>query len=158
MTTTTTTAPPPPTPAESLAILLRSLKLPTFARVAADVAQKAEREAWSFGQYLHHLAELEVEERRRRRIERYLRDSDLPAEKTLATLERQKLPAKVQKQLPTLCEGLCRPWRQPPRVRSARARQVAPRLRHRSRAGQARSPRAVHPDVRARAAPARGEA
>jgi DNA replication protein DnaC len=105
VTTTTTTAPPPPTPAESLAILLRSLKLPTFARVAADVAQKAEREAWSFGQYLHHLAELEVEERRRRRIERYLRDSDLPAEKTLATLERQKLPAKVQKQLPTLCEG-----------------------------------------------------
>ena len=102
----TTTAPPaPPTLAESLAILLRSLKLPTFARVAADVAQKAEREGWSFGQYLHHLAELEVEERRRRRIDRYLRQSDLPAEKTLATLERHKLPAKVQKQLPSLCEG-----------------------------------------------------
>lgn len=103
--TTTTAAPPPPTLAESLAILLRSLKLPTFARLAAEVAQKAEREGWSFGQYLHHLAELEVEERRRRRIARYLRDSELPSEKTLATLHRQKLPVKVQKQLPSLCEG-----------------------------------------------------
>ncbi len=47
----------------------------------------------------------EVAERRRRRIERYLRDSDLPGEKTFATLNRTRLPAKVQKMLPTLCEG-----------------------------------------------------
>jgi len=103
--TTTIDAPPPPTMAESLAILLRALKLPTVARLASDVAQKAEREGWSFGQYLHHLAELEVEERRRRRIQRYLKESELPSEKSLATLQRQKLPAKIQKQLPSLCEG-----------------------------------------------------
>lgn len=93
------------TTAESLAILLRALKLPTVAKYAFEVAQKAEREGWSFGQYLHHLVQLEVEERRRRRIERYLRDSDLPTEKTLATLQRSRLSQKVQKQLPTLCEG-----------------------------------------------------
>jgi DNA replication protein DnaC len=93
------------TTAESLAILLRALKLPTVGKYAFEVAQKAEREGWSFGQYLHHLVQLEVEERRRRRIERYLRDSDLPAEKTLATLQRSRLSQKVQKQLPTLCEG-----------------------------------------------------
>jgi len=103
--TATIDAPPPPTMAESLAILLRALKLPTIARLAAEVAQKAEREGWSFGQYLHHLAELEVEERRRRRIQRYLKESELPSEKSLATLQRQKLPAKIQKQLPGLCEG-----------------------------------------------------
>ena len=93
------------TPAQSLAILLRALKLPSFARYAEEVAQKAEREGWTFCQYLHHLAELEVQERRRRRIARYQKSSELPAEKALATLNRTKVPAKVQKQLPTLCEG-----------------------------------------------------
>jgi len=92
-------------PAESLAMLLRALKLPAFARYAAEVAQKAEREGWTFGHYLHHLAELEVTERRRRRIERHQKESALPAEKTLATLDRARLPAKVHKMLPTLCEG-----------------------------------------------------
>ena len=86
-------------------MLLRSLKLPTVARHATEVAQKAEREGWSFGQYLHHLVELEVEERRRRRIDRFIKDSDLPREKTLATLQRARIPPKVQKQLPGLCEG-----------------------------------------------------
>jgi len=52
-----------------------------------------------------HLAEIEIEERRLRRIGRNLDDSDLPREKTLATLDRARLPAKIQKTLPTLCEG-----------------------------------------------------
>jgi DNA replication protein DnaC len=93
------------TPKEALAILLRNLKLPSFVRHYEEAAAKAEREGWTFGQYLSHLAELEVEERRRRRIQRYLDDSELPAEKTLATLDRTRLPPKVQKILPTLCEG-----------------------------------------------------
>ena len=92
-------------PMESLAIMMRALKLPAFARYAEEIAQKAEREGWTFGRYLHHLAELEIHERRRRKIERYLNDSDLPREKTLATLTRSRLPAKVAKMLPTLCEG-----------------------------------------------------
>jgi DNA replication protein DnaC len=100
MTTTTTTP-----PVDSLAMLLRTLKLPAFARYADEVAHKAESEGWSFRQFVHHLAELEIEERRRKRIERYLRDSELPREKTLATLTRTRLPAKVAKMLPTLCEG-----------------------------------------------------
>jgi len=94
-----------PSPQESLAMLLRVLKLPTVSRHAEEVAQKAEREGWTFGQYLRHLVELEVAERRRRRIERNQRDSELPTEKTLATLDRKRLPASVAKSLPTLCEG-----------------------------------------------------
>lgn len=96
---------PATSPVESLGIMMRSLKLPAFARYAEEVAQKAEREGWTFGRYLHHLAELEVHERRRRRIERFLHESGLPPEKTLATLKRSKLPPKVAKTLPTLCEG-----------------------------------------------------
>ncbi len=90
---------------ESLALLLRALKLPAFARYHEEIAQTAEREGKTFGQYLHHLAELEVHERNQRRIERNLKHSDLPLEKTLATLNRARIPAKAQKQLPTLCEG-----------------------------------------------------
>lgn len=90
---------------ESLTIMLRALKLPGFARHYEEIAKKAEREGSTFGQYLHHLAELEVDERRQRRTERNLKQSELPLEKTLATLNRTRIPAKVQKQLPTLCEG-----------------------------------------------------
>jgi DNA replication protein DnaC len=92
-------------PLAALVILLRALKLPTIARHADEVAQLAEREGWTFIRYVHHLVELEVHERRRRRIERNLRQSELPADKTLATLKRSRLPAKVAKMLPTLCEG-----------------------------------------------------
>jgi DNA replication protein DnaC len=96
---------PATSPVESLGIMMRSLKLPAFVRYAEEIAQKAEREGWTFGRYLHHLAELEIHERRRRRIERLLHASDLPREKTLATLKRSRLPAKVAKTLPGLCEG-----------------------------------------------------
>jgi DNA replication protein DnaC len=85
--------------------LLHVLKLPTVARHAGEVAGKAEREGWSFVDYLRHLTELEVAERRRRRIERNLRDSDLPGEKTLATLDLKRLPAPVARKLGSLCAG-----------------------------------------------------
>jgi DNA replication protein DnaC len=89
----------------SLAMLLRALKLPTVSRHADEVALKAEAQGWSFLQYLRHLVTLEVEERRRKRIERNQHDSGLPGEKTLATLDRKRLPSKVAKTLPTLCDG-----------------------------------------------------
>jgi DNA replication protein DnaC len=92
-------------PVESLALMLRALKLPSFARYYSEIAQNAEREGWTFGQYLHHLSELEILERRRKRTERYLKGSDLPPEKTLATLTRSRLTTRIVKMLPTLCEG-----------------------------------------------------
>jgi len=92
-------------PLAALVILLRALKLPTIARHAEEIAQLAEREGWTFVGYLHHLVELEVQERRRRRIERNVRSADLPSDKTLATLDRARLPTKIAKQLPALCEG-----------------------------------------------------
>lgn len=103
--TAMTAATATPSALDALMVLLRALKLPAFARYAEEVAGKATREGWTFGRYLQHLAELEVEERRVRRIDRALRDSDLPADKTLATLNRGRLPAKVAKLLPSLCDG-----------------------------------------------------
>lgn len=92
-------------PHEALAILLRTLKLPTFASSYEEVAQLAERQGWSFGQALRHLCELEIQERRRRRIERLLKASCLPADKTSGTLDRRRLPVKARAQLASLCDG-----------------------------------------------------
>ena len=89
----------------SLAIMLRALKLATVRRHADEIAQQAEQEGWTFERYLHHLVELELQERRWRCIERNLRDAGLPEDKTLATLNRARLPPKVAKQVATLCEG-----------------------------------------------------
>jgi DNA replication protein DnaC len=92
-------------PDQSLAIYLRSLKLPAFNLHWQEVASQAEKQGWSFGQFLHHLAELEVERRKTRRIERFLRESNLPSTKTLGSLELEKFPDKVRRALPRLCEG-----------------------------------------------------
>lgn len=90
---------------DALAILLRALKLPTFSRQYADLARRGEQEGWTYGQFLHALARAEVDERRRRRIERNQRESHLPSEKTLTLLDRTRLSPTVAKRLPSLCEG-----------------------------------------------------
>ena len=56
-------------------------------------------------QYLRHVLELEVEERKRGRIERNLRNSRLPGEKTLGTLDKRRLPSTVARLFAALCEG-----------------------------------------------------
>lgn len=89
---------------DSLMVLLRQLKLSEFAKNAQEAANTAERNSWTFGSYLHHLAQLEADERRKRRVERFFRDSHLP-EKTRAMLRNDRIPPKVLKQLPALCEG-----------------------------------------------------
>ena len=83
------------TAAAALPAMLRVLRLPTVARCADDVATTAAAEGWSFTQYLRQLVELEISDRGQRRIARNLVIADLPAEKTLATLDRQRLPAAV---------------------------------------------------------------
>lgn len=89
----------------SLELLLRELKLPAFLAQAQPLAIEAERSSWGFTRYLHTLAELELEDRRQRRVQRRCKESGLPASKTLTTLQVARLPESVRRQLPTLCEG-----------------------------------------------------
>jgi DNA replication protein DnaC len=84
---------------------LRALHLRTIESCYEELALRAEREGWSYGHYLLELAQTEVEERHRRRIERLLKGSCLPREKTLSALEHNRLPTKVKRQLASLCEG-----------------------------------------------------
>jgi DNA replication protein DnaC len=92
-------------PRAALEIKLRSLKLPSFVAHHGEVAGQAETGGWPFDQFLDALTDLELEERTRRRIERVLKASHLPADKTLATLDLARLPPAVKRQVPTLCEG-----------------------------------------------------
>lgn len=92
-------------PPQTLPMLLRALRLPSFAAHHEEEAKKAESGGWTFTGYLRHLVELELGERKARRIERLLKTSGLPTEKTLSALKLEKVPAKVRRQLPALCEG-----------------------------------------------------
>ena len=89
----------------SLMLLLKELRLSGFARHHEEVSLKAEREGWSFGRYLYHLVEMEVEQRRQRRIERNLTRSQLAFEKTRSTLEMNRLCNKAKASLRRLCDG-----------------------------------------------------
>jgi DNA replication protein DnaC len=89
----------------SLPIQLRELKLPAFVAYYEEVAQRAEKGGWPFQEYLVQLTQLELDERQQRKLERLRRASQLPPEKTLATLDLSRLPAKVRRALPSLCEG-----------------------------------------------------
>ncbi len=89
----------------ALNFLLRSLRLPSFAASYQDVAIKAERGGWPFLKYLRQLCEMEIADRRERRLVRLLKESALPAGKTLATLDQKKLPPTVPRTLSQLCDG-----------------------------------------------------
>ena len=88
-----------------LAICLKALHLSSFAACFQEMSGTVESQGWSHQQYLQHLAEIELEDRRQDRIERLLKASGLPRDKTLASLDMTVLPERVKKMLPSLCEG-----------------------------------------------------
>jgi DNA replication protein DnaC len=84
---------------------LRELHLPTFREQFGTLANRAVQESFSYERYLGELAEQECEVRRMGRIERWLRESDLPVEKTLARFDMKRLPTTVVRQVRTLLDG-----------------------------------------------------
>jgi len=84
---------------------LKELRLPAVRGYYQRAAQVAQQENLSYEQYLLDLIERECEVRRQKRVERLLRESRLPLEKTLATLEINRFPRRVVHQLRTLVEG-----------------------------------------------------
>ena len=91
--------------ASALPILLRALRLPTIAREHDDATRRAEAENWGYARFLSYLFEAEANERLQRKIQRQLKESNLPAGKTIESLDEQKLPDKIRRQLPTLLEA-----------------------------------------------------
>ena len=91
--------------AASLPLLLRALLLPTIAREHAAAIVRAEAENWGYARFLAYLVELEANDRLQRKIQRQLKESTLPAGKTLDALDQKNLPDKVRRQLPTLLDA-----------------------------------------------------
>jgi len=85
--------------------LLRELKLPGFVARHGELAAEAERAGWGFERFLRALAEAEIDQRHQKRLERLLKASKLPLEKSLATLDTARFPVPVRRMLPTLCDG-----------------------------------------------------
>jgi DNA replication protein DnaC len=86
-------------------MLFREFRLPTMAARVGEMLDSAEQQNWGYRKLLVQLCEAEASDRRERKRERLLRDSQLPNGKTLGNLKETQLPAKVRRQLPTLLEG-----------------------------------------------------
>src|SRR3974377_214151 len=74
---------------------LRELHRPPFREQFEALAHRAVQESFSYEQFLLELADRECQARRTNRIERWLRESGLPLEKSLSRFDRKRLPAKV---------------------------------------------------------------
>ena len=88
-----------------LILHLKDLHLPTIRECYPEQADKARKEELAHERYLLELVRRESEVRRANRITRLLRESRLPLEKSLATFDRKRLPARVGQQLDVLLEG-----------------------------------------------------
>ncbi len=84
---------------------LKELHLPTIRECYQECAHVAQQESLSYEQYLLSVVERECEVRRVNRIGRFLRESRLPLEKSLAQFERSRLPRGITIQIASLVEG-----------------------------------------------------
>ncbi len=88
-----------------LTLILKELHLPTIREQFEEIAIQAEQESLSYERYLLELIENERDARRHRRIERFLKESRLPFEKTISTFDLKRLPQKVNMQVNYLLVG-----------------------------------------------------
>jgi DNA replication protein DnaC len=84
---------------------LKYLHLPTVRQCYEETARQAERESLSYERYLHELVQRECEERRENRIDKMLRESQLPMEKSLDAFDAKRLPPKAARQMRSLLDG-----------------------------------------------------
>src|SRR5215472_4344611 len=94
-----------PVDAARVQLLLGELRLPAIKLLWADLAAQADKEGWPAARYLAALAEQEIAERGRRRIERHLADAKLPVGKTLDTFDFDAVPTISKAQVMALAAG-----------------------------------------------------
>jgi DNA replication protein DnaC len=86
-------------------LLLAELRLPAVKLVWADLAAQADKEGWPAARFLAALAEHEIAERARRRIERHLAEARLPPGKTIDTFDFEAVPVVSKAQIMALAAG-----------------------------------------------------
>ena len=86
-------------------LLLSELRLPAIKLMWAALAVCADKEGWPAARFLAALAEHEIADRGRRRIERHLASARLPAGKTLDTFDFNAVPMISKAQVMALAAG-----------------------------------------------------
>src|SRR5271155_1832942 len=94
-----------PVDAARVALLLAELRLSAVKLVWGDLAGQADKEGWPAARFLAALAEHEVAERGRRRIERHLAEARLPVGKSLDSFDFDAVPMISKAQLMALAAG-----------------------------------------------------
>lgn len=88
-----------------LAVMLTELRLPTIKAVWPRFAEQADKEGWPAARFLAAIAEHELAERDRRRIERHLADARLPPGKTLDSFDFEAVPMLSKAQVMAVAAG-----------------------------------------------------
>jgi DNA replication protein DnaC len=91
--------------AARLCLVLGDLRLPAIKLIWSDFAERADKEGWPAARFLAALAEHEMAERARRRIERHLEEARLPPGKTLEAFEFTAVPTVSRAQVTALTAG-----------------------------------------------------
>ena len=88
-----------------ISLLLNELRLPAIKLVWSQVAEQADKEGWPAARFLAAIAEHELAERGRRRIERHLAEARLPPGKTLDTFDFETVPMLSKAQVMAITAG-----------------------------------------------------
>ena len=91
--------------AARIELLLSELRLPAIKLTWAKLAEQSDQEGWPAARFLAMLAEHEIAERGRRRIERHLAEARLPLGKTLASFDFAAVPMVSKAQVMALTSG-----------------------------------------------------
>ena len=94
-----------PIDAQRLTLVLNELRLPAVKQIWPDIAARADKEGWPAARFLAALAEHEIAERNRRRIERHLKEAKLPPGKTLDSFAFDAVPMISKAQVMAICAG-----------------------------------------------------
>lgn len=88
-----------------LTLLLNELRLPPLKQMWPTFAERSDKEGWPAARLLTALAEHELAERDRRRIERHLAEAKLLPGKTLESFDFDAVPMVSKAQVAALCAG-----------------------------------------------------
>jgi DNA replication protein DnaC len=91
--------------ASRLTLLLSELRLPATKQMWPVFAEQSDKEGWPAARLLTVLAENELAERDRRRIERHLAEAKLLPGKTLDNFDFNAVPMVSKAQVMALCAG-----------------------------------------------------
>ena len=94
-----------PIDAARIELLLSDLRLPAIKVMWAKLAEQSDKEGWPAARFLAALAEHEIADRGRRRIERHLAEARLPVGKTLAGFDFEAVPMVSKAQVMALTAG-----------------------------------------------------